>query len=275
MKLRAILLLSRPVNVLIGMASIGVAAAITGTVSPLKNVLLASLSGGLITAAANSINDYYDLEIDRVNKPYRPLPAGMIRPGLVPGIALIEFTAGILAGAFINVTAFSIALIFSLLLYFYSAYLKRVPLWGNILVSLASAMAFIYGGVAVNRVPRTIIPAAFAFFFHLGREIIKDVQDMEGDARVNARTFPLVYGKTRALTVASVNFLLLMILIFIPFLKEWYGEKYFLTCLFGVYPVLIFSMVGIWKNQSFRNLGFISNLLKADMLVGLLAIYLG
>ena len=72
------LLLTRPVNVIIGGLSIFIGALVTGTIQPLNKVLLACLSGGLVAAGANTINDYFDVEIDRHNKPYRPLPAGKV-----------------------------------------------------------------------------------------------------------------------------------------------------------------------------------------------------
>ena len=274
-KIFSIFQISRPVNVVIGGLSIFIAAFITGTLQPWQKVLIAVLSGGIITAAANTINDYFDLKIDRINKPHRPLPAGKIAPISALFFSTAEFIVGIGLSIFINLTAFVIAFTISIILFFYSFKLKRLPLWGNLTVSFASAMAFIYGGVAVNRIKLTVVPAAFAFFYHFGREIIKDIQDMEGDARNNARTFPLVFGKVAALRLTTINFIFLMALTVIPYLANWYGIRYFLLVIAGMFPVLIYSVISIWRNQSFKNLGFISNLLKADMLVGLLAIYLG
>ncbi|GAB4343261.1 MAG: UbiA family prenyltransferase [Calditrichia bacterium] len=274
-KVIALWQLSRPVNMFIGMLSIFLAAAITGTVQPLRNVLLAVLSGGLITAAANTINDFFDLAIDRVNKPYRPLPAGRLSPSLARKAAMLEFILGITLSAGINLPALMIAAIFSALLYFYSARLKRLPLWGNLTVSLATAFAFIYGGVAVHRVEAAFYPATFAFFFHLGREIIKDIQDIRGDSREKARTFPLVYGIIPALWLTTGVFILLTVLTIWPYLSGYYQLPYMLTVTVGIYPVLLYSLWQIWRDQSFAKMGLVSNLLKADMLVGLLAIYLG
>jgi geranylgeranylglycerol-phosphate geranylgeranyltransferase len=171
--------------------------------------------------------------------------------------------------------AFIIAFSISLLLFFYSYRLKRLPLIGNLAVSFSTGMAFIYGGIAVHRVVETLIPAIFAFFYHFGREIIKDIQDREGDTSEKARTFPIIYGNRLSLILTTLNFALLTVLVFLPFLFGWYGIKYILVILFGVYPVIFFSVWSMWRNQTPGNLGFISNLLKADMLVGLLAIYLG
>ena len=273
--INSIIAISRPANVLISMISIFVAAFITGTLHPAINVLLACVSGGLIAAGANTINDYFDLEIDRINKPKRPLVAGKLSSFQAVIIALFEFAVGSLLALFIGLLAFIIAFSISLLLFFYSYRLKRLPLIGNLAVSFSTGMAFIYGGIAVHRVVETLIPAIFAFFYHFGREIIKDIQDREGDTSEKARTFPIIYGNRLSLILTTLNFALLTVLVFLPFLFGWYGIKYILVILFGVYPVIFFSVWSMWRNQTPGNLGFISNLLKADMLVGLLAIYLG
>ena len=267
--------ISRPVNVLISILSIFVAAFITGTISPLAKVLLACFSGGIIMAASNTMNDYFDLDIDRVNRPKRPLVSGRLTPQFALRLAQLEFGLGIILGIFISFTAFLIALIISSLIIFYSYKLKRLPLVGNLMVSFATSMAFIYGGVAVNRIRQTIVPAVFSFFYHFGREIIKDVQDMQGDATGGARTFPLVYGEKAALQLTTLNFIFLILLLPVPYLIRWYNLNYLLVIILGICPVLFFSLYSIWKDKSPDNLGKISTLLKADMPVGLLAIYLG
>jgi geranylgeranylglycerol-phosphate geranylgeranyltransferase len=267
--------ISRPVNVLISILSIFVAAFITGTISPLAKVLLACFSGGIIMAASNTMNDYFDLDIDRVNRPNRPLVSGKLSPSFALRLAQLEFVVGIVLGFLISFNAFLIALIISSLIVLYSYKFKRLPLLGNLVVSFSTSMAFIYGGVAVNRIRQTIVPAVFSFFYHFGREIIKDVQDMQGDAAGGARTFPLVYGEKAALQLTTVNFIFLILLLPVPYLIRWYNLNYLLVIILGICPVLFFSIYSIWKDKSPANLGRISTLLKADMPVGLLAIYLG
>jgi geranylgeranylglycerol-phosphate geranylgeranyltransferase len=267
--------ISRPVNVLISMLSIFVAAFITGTISPLAKVLLACFSGGIIMAAANTMNDYFDLDIDRINRPKRPLVSGKLSPPFALRLAQLEFAVGIILGLFISFTAFLIALSISLLIIFYSYKFKRLPLVGNLVVSFSTSMAFIYGGVAVNRIRQTIVPAVFCFFYHFGREIIKDIQDMQGDAAGHARTFPLVYGEKAAVQLTTFTILFLILLLPLPYLIGWYNLTYLLVIILGIYPVLIFSIYSIWKDKSPSNLGKVSTLLKADMPIGLLAIYLG
>jgi len=274
-QLTAYLTITRPINVIIGIFSIFVGALITGTLEPLAKVLLACLSGGVIAGAANAINDYYDLEIDRINKPNRPLPAGKLTPTGVFNFSVIFFGVGIVLGALVNLQAFFIALFSSGLLFLYSARLKRTVLWGNLSVSLVTGLAFIYGGVAVNRFYASLIPAGFSFFFHLGREIIKDTQDVEGDAANQVVTFPIQYGKKPALIAATAVYLFLIVLTLLPYFYQIYGFYYLIVVLLGVDGVVVAILFSIWCDSSAKNLGRMSNLLKADMLVGLVAIFLG
>lgn len=274
-KILAFLTILRPVNVIIGIFSIFIGAFITGTIQPITNVILVCISGGIMAGAANAINDYYDLEIDKINKPHRPLPSGKLNRTEVFWYANILFSIGVLLGAFVNKPALLIVCISTVLLFLYSAKLKRTVLWGNLCVSLATALAFIYGGIAVNRFYAALIPAGFSFLFHFGREIIKDTQDIEGDSANQIMTLPIKYGKQAALTVASFIYLALIVATILPYYFDVYGFYYFIIVLVGVDFVVVAALVAVWINQTPANLGRMSNLLKADMLMGLIAIYFG
>ena len=270
---KAVIVLARPVNVIIAILSVFIAAFITGTLQPFQNVVLACLSTALIFAGANTINDYYDFRIDRINKPNRPLPSGILDREKALLISIIEYSAGILVGLAISTSMFLMATIFSVLSLFYSAYLKGTVLWGNLAVSLSTSAVFIYGGMAVKKPAQTIIPAIFAFFYHFGREIIKDIQDLKGDTQYAATTFPAKFGITNSVKLIWINFFILIFLTLIPFWKQWYGIYYLFIVVLGMYPVIFYVLISITKNKEPQHLGFLSNLLKADMFIGLLAIY--
>ncbi len=269
------ILISRPANVFIAALSIFIAILLTGTIQPIIKVIFACISGSMIMAGSNTINDYFDLEIDKINKPNRPLVKGIISLNFTYRLAVIEFITGILISILIGKWAFVIVVFTSLLLILYSRYIKQLPLIGNLVVSFSSGMAFIFGGVAVNRVRWTIVPAILAFFYHLGREMIKDVQDMKGDAQMNAKTFPLIFGKTNSLILITLIILLMLIILPLPYVYHWYNISYLMTAVIGIYPVLIYAIISMWKRPTPHNLGIISKVLKMDMLVGLLALYLG
>ena len=267
--------LARPLNVLIGGVSIFVGALLTGILEPLQTLLYAIASGMFITGAANAINDYYDYDIDRVNRPERPIPSGEVTRSGALIYAVILYAAGISLSIPLGRAGILIALTASYGTYRYSAAYKRMPLVGNLVVAFISALAFIYGGAAVGRIKEALIPAGFAFFFHLGREIIKDMEDAAGDEASGASTLPLAYGEKRALAAMTISFVILIAFTFLPFLFGDYGLIYFFTVFVGVDTVLIYTLFSAWSDSSKTNLGRLSKLLKADMLVGLLALYLG
>lgn len=270
----SILKISRLNNAIISFLTIIVAAELAGGLEPLNNVILAAFTAAFITIGANVINDYYDIEIDRINKPDRPLAAGRIskRSALIYFI-IMYLTGWSLAWA-INPVMLIIAFIIGTLLIYYSYALKKTVLLGNLTVSLATAFAFIFGGSAVYHYKQTLFPAAFAFFFHLGREILKDIQDREGDKKAGAVTFPIKYGTERALLLIAIVFILLVIITVIPYIFGIYGIRYFTIVCLGVYPVWAFVIYRSYKDVTPKYLGQLSNLLKVDMLVGLIAIYL-
>ncbi|NOZ60350.1 MAG: UbiA family prenyltransferase [Calditrichaeota bacterium] len=267
--------LTRPLNVFIGMLSIFLGAFVTGTIQPLWRVLLASLSGGLIAAAANAINDYFDVEIDRINKPNRPIASGKMSRKQARTFSHILFYAGILISIFVNWKALIVAVFSSLLLYQYSARLKRTILWGNLSVSLVSALAFIYGGIAVNRLEIALIPAIFSFFYHLGREIIKDTEDIVGDEADGIVTFPIKYGVQKALALSSGIYLFLIALTLVPYFFHIFGIYYLIIVLAVVDLVVLLVLFFIWRDRSQKNLSRLSLILKLNMFAGLIAIYCG
>jgi geranylgeranylglycerol-phosphate geranylgeranyltransferase len=273
--LKKLIILSRPVNVVIAFVTIIIAAGVSGTLNPLENVFFAALSASLITIGANVINDYFDIDIDRINKPHRLLPSGEVSKKQALIVFALSYMIAWILASFINIEMFLIAFASSILLILYSYKYKRVALWGNFVVSFVSALAFIYGGLAVSRVNESIFPAGFAFFFHFGREIIKDIQDIEGDKNQGAVTFPIKYGIRKSLMLTIIIFSILILFTLIPYYFEFYGLYFLLVVVFGVHSVLIFVVFSGWYNSSPENMGRLSNLLKVDMLIGLFAIYIG
>lgn len=268
-------ILSRPLNVFITVISIIIAALITGkfTFSPL--LIYAVFTSAFIAAGANIVNDIFDVEIDKINKPNRVLAAGKISTKS----AWIYFCAAYVFGltfAFIsNFSMLIIAVLISILLFLYSAYLKRTIIWGNLAVSVAAAATFLYGAQAVSNWIDGIIPAVFALFFHFGREVVKDMQDLEGDLAENAVTFAGRYGKYKSVLLINIVFGTLIILTTIPFFLGIYNLEYLWIVIIGVDLILLSVSVILWKFSDRITLGRISHILKLDMLIGLLSIYIG
>ena len=76
--------------------------------------------------------------------------------------------------------------------------MKRIILLGNFIVAFLTGLAFIYGGIAVNNFKYAVIPAIFAFLINFIREIVKDMEDIEGDKSAGIFSFPYLYGFKRS-----------------------------------------------------------------------------
>lgn len=272
----AYLAILRITNFIIAFASIYFAILIADVNLAFQPItFLAALSGAIIGSAGMVINDYFDLEIDKINRPERPLPFGIISK---KSAIVYYFTLNIIALVLIletNTVVISIALCSIVLIFLYSYRLKKIMLAENFAVALMTGMAFIFGGVVGENTAALIIPAVFACLINFAREIIKDVEDIEGDKRYKSRTLPILFGERNALYLASAVLFVLIIFTFVPFILQIYNIEYFLVVLFGVDIVMIYSIKSIFRNPSKNNLRRIGNLIKYDMAVGLLAIYLG
>ena len=267
--------MARPINCLLSGLSILTAAVLAQPIQNHMHVALAAIIGIMITAAANTINDYYDIEIDRINRPERVLPSARITPDSALVFSIILFVCAIFFSIFIDAPSFLLALISSFLLVLYSAKLKRTVLMGNILVAFVSGLAFLFGAAAANHWSYGLTPACLAFFFHLGREILKDLEDIEGDGAGNAMTLPVKYGPGAALVTITAVYTILIFVTFIPYYLQIYNINYLYIVTPGVNLVIVLTTIGIWKATDKKQLRFYSNVLKVDMIVGLIAIYSG
>lgn len=274
-KLKALLQLTRPVNVLIGGLSIFLGGFVTGHIDALWPLMLAAVSGMLITGGANAINDVFDLEIDRINKPQRPLPSGRISLRMARFWALGLFAAGVFVAVWVNTAALLIASLSAGLLYLYSARLKPTAFWGNLTVGFVSGLAFVYGGVAVGRLKIAIVVGGFACLYHIAREIIKDLEDVEGDRDQGGQTLPIRYGFKPAMSIATAAMAAVIAATLLPLCTDWFGRAYYYIVIPGVDLFLVGIAAAMWMKPERARFHLLSTLMKADMLVGLLAVYCG
>ncbi len=274
-KLKAYIDLTRPVNVFITLLSIPAASLLAGArATQWVQVLLAALTGGFVAAAANSINDYFDVEIDRINKPSRPIPRGDASKVEAWGEWFVLSVVAVALNLLLNHWALVIVVCAVVILYWYSAYFKRAIIIGNFIVAVMTGMAFIYGAVAVGNVTRAIVPAIFAFLINLIREIIKDIEDVEGDRKENARTLPVRYGNKPALLFASATIVILIVTTLAAYQIGLYTVLYLYPVL-SVDVLLVVVLIWMWKDQTPSTMNKLSNGLKLCMLVGLAALFLG
>ncbi len=275
-KLTAIVKIIRPLNFLITFVSVIVAAVIClPDKIPELNVLLAAFAASLVMASGNIINDIYDLGIDKINRPLRPLPSGKITIKESYAVYFIFIVVSIFLSALVNEKALAIVLISILILFIYSKYLKQIPLLGNITVAFLTGLVFIFGGFVVGNPSAAIVPSVFAFLINLIREIVKDMEDIEGDIKAGVNTFPVKYGYRKSNFLISLVTIFLILYTLYPFITQLYKIEYFVVVMVIVNPILVYCLKILFEDQSAKNLKKISNILKLSMVFGLIAIFLG
>jgi len=272
--LKGLYKLSRPLTTLTGALAVLLGGYVAGT-GQWGDVLLAVLSTVFISAAANSWNDYRDIEIDRVNQPKRPLPAGMITPEAAWIFSLVVAGLSLVLAAFVNWPVFLIAFFSNLLLYFYSWKLKSTVLLGNMTVAAISALSAIYGGLAAGNARPSLWLAAVIIVGILGREVLKTLADYEGDLRQQCKTIATVWGRRAARVVFYVLVGATLVVMMAPYLANVYSPVYAYLVAVGVYPVVIYIMLRVTRERTGRQLEKLSLLMKYDFLVWFLAVLLG
>jgi len=241
---------------------------------PWNTVLLASTSGAFLAAAGNIINDVHDADIDRINKPERVIAAGIVSTRSGRMWAAVCASTGILISASLAMPLFFIALASAGLLYLYSARMKAMPLFGNTAVGLLTGLALIYGAWAVGNPWAAIVPALFAFGVNVGREIIKDVEDVRGDRIAGLRTFPLLVGTRPALLLATVLLFIVVVASVLPPITQRYSAMY--IPIVAVADIIIIAAVyQCWRDVSISSLRAASTLLKYSMPAGIASFVVG
>ncbi len=275
-KIIAIVEISRPVNVLITFAVVIVAAIIcSDTFQFSTEIFLAAISAAVVAGGGNIINDYFDYEIDKINRPNRPLPSSLITKRETLSLYFLLVALSIILSLYISIEAVAIVLATNVLLYFYSSTLKKIPLIGNLVISACTALAFIYGGIVVGNIYSAIIPAVFAFLVNLVREIVKDIEDIEGDKKNHLETYPIKYGIEKSKALLIVLLIFLFIATIIPIVFRLYRIEYFIIVMFCVNLPLIYFIHEIASDHFLNKISNLSTMLKFTMIFGLLAIYLG
>lgn len=191
-----------------------------GSIPPLDKLVLGFLSFFFISATALILNDYFDIEIDRINAPHRPLPSGMVTKQDVLILSIVVAGLGFLASMLISLQAFAATFLVWGIGVLYNWRFKRSGLLGNLMVSVSVGMTFIFGGIVVGQ-PADINVlwfGAIAMLLDLGEEIAADAMDAEGDAVVGSRSVAILYGRDRALQVSAGIFGMLILVSLAPFL---------------------------------------------------------
>ncbi len=213
-------------------------------------ILLSIIPPILISMGAFSINDYYDVEIDKRNHKNGPLVNGSLKPITALYVTVITFVFGIAITVFINVAAFAIALIFAALAYLYSYKLKRIPLLGNIYIAFTMVIPFIYGVYVITYAfPFSVLLICLVVFLSgLARELHGMVRDYEGDV-LEGRIKNVVFliGKPRA---SQFAFILYMEAIIISIFMFFFIEPFRFNIAY-IIPIIITDILLAYVSAGF------------------------
>ncbi|MFN3344082.1 MAG: geranylgeranylglycerol-phosphate geranylgeranyltransferase [Chloroherpetonaceae bacterium] len=236
---------------------------------------LAGLATILIGGAGNVINDYFDVEIDRINKPQRPLVRGALSRTHAFRYWLILNLIALVISLLLTPLNLLMALFTIPMLYIYSRYFKRMLFIGNFVISILVSLGFLYGAASTGTVQHVFYPTIFSFLLNLGREMLKDLEDVEGDKALGATTIPIRFGATTTLILVTLIFALMISTTVVPYWTREYGAVYFLVVMLGTNLPLLYVMINAWRQPTKENLYRQNTLLKVAMGLGIVAVALG
>jgi len=276
MRLPASLELVRPHNcVLAGIAVlVGMIVAVASRDIPRPQAVFAFAVAVLICGGGNAINDYCDRKIDAINRPGRPIPSGRLKASHALVIGRSLFMMGVVLAIPLGAPCITLAILNSMILAFYAAELKRLGLVGNLTVGYLVGSTFLFGGLAVKKLQAVSILAAMAALSTVGRELIKDIEDMRGDRKIGLKTFPLSHG-TRATAALAIVFIAAAIAFSpLPYLLELFGATYLALVTISVLT-LIGAAIIVARSKKPKAVSRASLVCKVGMGIGLLAFLAG
>lgn len=248
-------------------------------------IIFAFLTGIFLQASTFALNDYYDVEIDKINnRTDRPLVRGDLAPKTALYLFYSLFALGIICSLFVNWTCFLIAFITGIFAVVYDIALKKMKPLGNIYIAYTMAIPFMFGGVAalktnvisMNLHPVIFIIALIAFLVGWGREIMKDVMDFEGDRKKGVKSLPgyIGIGWSNFLTIGFYGSAIL--LSGFPFFLKSYGIYYQNWYYFGIvwFTDTLLVMTSIWVAKN-RITNHERKLTLLAMFIGLIAFLAG
>ncbi|MDA4127280.1 MAG: geranylgeranylglycerol-phosphate geranylgeranyltransferase [Thaumarchaeota archaeon] len=257
---------------------IGFAVVVGAFVSKPATIVIPQLSLGFLTgffvcAYSMVVNDIYDVEVDKVNRPERPIPSGRVTAHAATRISLVVLTAGMACSVLsLNPLAVIIAAAYAFLSWLYNSWAKKTGLAGNLIVASSLAIPFIYGGaISGGSITGSLLlmMALTAFFSGVGREVVKAMADVEGDAKRNVNSVARSKGLRTASAIGALFFLLAVVTSWVPLFTGLANTIY-------TYGVLIpdalfaYLAVGIVLRHNASNAYTVKKVALAGMTVGLL-----
>lgn len=289
MKFKDVIEILRPINDIMGSLTVIITVLVTRTGISFEriiiNIILGALTYFFIAGSGMVINDIYDIEIDKINRPERPIPRGAITlqqaKYIFAGVFILGITISIIHSLihslffnllFLNVI---IAAFFGFMGWVYAKWGKKSGFLGNIIVSVSFSIGFIYGAILNS----SIIPIYIYLFFLnsifglLSREIIKGCEDIEGDKELGVNTLAIKIGLKRASYISMIcAFLSIIFFILAAFTELINPLAFSISMIFGIIVVFYAAILMPKKNLEKKDFSKISLLLKVGMFLGLIAI---
>jgi geranylgeranylglycerol-phosphate geranylgeranyltransferase len=250
-----------------------------GGIPEIETVFLLSMLVPVFSEMGSfALNDYMDIEADRINGVMgRPLVSGAIQPRSALALASLSFLISVAAGYLINEIAFIIALVYNFFAVLYNVKLKDLPLLGNLFIGTTMAVPFVFGAYVYTDVPAEIIwdIALLGFVAGLAREIVKSVEDMEGDRKARkSRTLPVLLGKGPSILISSMLFLFFIPLTVVPYMMDLtlrFASGFFLFI--ADISILVIALYLIYTRQE-KSFSLVRKYSLAALFCGLLSLLL-
>ncbi|WP_048140444.1 UbiA family prenyltransferase [Methanosarcina horonobensis] len=207
-------------------------------------ILLGFLSFFFISAAALILNDYFDIESDKINAPERPLPAGLVTERDVVLLSIAVTMLGFITGYLISMEALLVVILVWTVGFLYNWRFKKAGFIGNLMVSFSVGMTFVFGGIVAGKPFETIVWffAIIVMLVDLGEEIAADAMDIEGDRKAGSRSLALILGRENALKISAVIFSLVVFASILPFLLGWLEWIY-------LFPILLMDVIILYSTS--------------------------
>jgi 4-hydroxybenzoate polyprenyltransferase len=254
--------------------------------------ILLAVSSASLTAGGYVVNDLYDMEIDHINKPHKQRIGKEISQKKAWQAYFVLSGISLLVSGLLGWQLLLLHTVVGILLYLYAIYLKKTPLFGNMLVALLSALGGLlpvlillnsWRGEAVWQENTQIFLFIFLYSFLLSllREIIKDLQDIEGDKIGNCKTLPIILGITTTKKVVLLLWLFMILLSLFYFTiaqnkntpPEYAVYGYVLKIyLIGLVIVAMYMIYSTWQAKTKKKFGALSLACKILILSGILII---
>ena len=291
-KIGALLGLIRPVNTIGVIIAVILGSLIAGGFDLYLTIIC--LTSAFTAAAGGMVeNDIIDLEIDKINVPNRAIPSGRVSKKAALIFMIILFSISQIIIFLSNWIAIFIVSTGNILIILYSLKLKKFGFIGNITVGITTAFCFLLGGasytggssilyiptiqfvITTASIIRVVFPAVSAFLMNVGREVIKGIDDVDGDKKQNVKTLAVSIGTKKSRYFAIIFFIITIIFSFIPYLLNYFSLIYLIIAIFGVDTLLGYSIYSLLKDYSPENAHKIKKIIMMAFYVGFFAFLLG